>query len=134
MHVEGTTMIDGLLQDLLQNHNACPHLHTIKSLDYPVWEPLFEVLRRRNSSGIPSLKLITLPGYPVLPILSPLVLLLQGHVDVHTLVDVDDLIYRRFTDPDEDLCVNHTSLMLGAHSFLAWHVFDVLPPATLIAN
>jgi len=99
--------IDGLLRDLLLNRDACPHLHTIKSPHYPAWEPLFEVLRRRNSSEISSLKVITLPGYPVLSILSPLVLLLQGRVDVHTPVDIDDLIYRRFTDPDEKLCVNH---------------------------
>jgi hypothetical protein len=136
-YITGTTMINGLLQDLLQNHDACPHLHTIKSPEYPVWEPLFEVLRRRNGSGIPSLKLITLPAYPVLPILSPLVLLLQGRVNVHTLVDVDDLIYRRFTDPDEDLYVNYISLMLGVtevYLFSAKHVFTVLSLATLVAS
>ena len=41
---------------------------------------------------------LVLPNFPVLAILSRLVQLLQGHTDVYTNRDIDEVIYKRRMD------------------------------------
>lgn len=98
-----TRVINEFLLDLIHHPEALPHLHIINCDWAPTWELLFEVLRRRNYRNITSIKQLTLRTYPAMPILSRLVLLLQGHSDVHTAGDVDDVIYRRFNDENKKL-------------------------------
>jgi hypothetical protein len=50
---------------------------------------------------------LVLPGVPVLAILSRLVKLLQGHTDVYTNRDIDEVIQKRL---DQSLYVKHESL------------------------
>jgi hypothetical protein len=85
---------------MLENPEACPRLHTIAILDYPLWELLFEVLRRRNSSGVQRITQIYLPGLPVLQLLWRLVRLLSGETSIFTYRDVDEVIEKRIECPE----------------------------------
>lgn len=88
------------LLKMLENPEACPRLHTIAILDYPLWELLFEVLRRRNSSGVQRITQIYLPGLPVLQLLWRLVRLLSGETSIFTYRDVDEVIEKRIECPE----------------------------------
>ena len=90
--------LNSLLLDLLRHPEALPNLSTIKTRIYPCWELLFEVLRRRNTVQMRRIQELVLPGVPALAILSRLVKLLQGHTDVYTNRDIDQVIYKRSTD------------------------------------
>jgi hypothetical protein len=90
--------INSFLLDLLRHPEALPNLFTIKFVDYPCWELLFEVLRRRNMAQMHRIQELVLPGVPVLAILSRLVKLLQGHTDVYTNRDIDEVIFKRRKD------------------------------------
>lgn len=91
-------ILDGFLLDMLENPTACPNLNTIKSSRYPTWELLFEILRCRNKLNHKSIKQLSLLAYPAPPILTPLVLLLQGRSDIHTRKNISEVIYRRGQD------------------------------------
>jgi hypothetical protein len=84
--------------DLLRYPGALPNLSTIKSRRFPSWELLFEVLRRRNAAQMYRLQELVFPNFPILAILSRLVKLLQGHTDVYTNRDIDEVIYQRCLD------------------------------------
>jgi hypothetical protein len=83
------------LLDLLRHPGALPNLSTIKTYSFPSWELLFEVLRRRNAAQMHRLQELVFPIFPALAILSRLVKLLQGHTDVHTNRDIDEVICKR---------------------------------------
>jgi hypothetical protein len=68
------------LLKMLENPEACPRLHTIAIEHYPLWELLFEVLRRRNSGGLQRITQIRLRRLPVLQLLWRLVRLLGGYI------------------------------------------------------
>jgi hypothetical protein len=87
------------LLKMLENPEACPRLHTIAIAGYPLWELLFEVLRKRNSSGVQRIARITLPRLPVLQLLWRLVRLLSGEKFVFTNRDVDEVIAKRIACP-----------------------------------
>jgi len=84
--------------DLLRFPGALPNLSVIKTCSFPSWELLFEVLRRRNVAQMHRLQEFVFPNFPVLTILSRLVKLLQGHTDVYTNRDIDEVIYKRRMD------------------------------------
>jgi hypothetical protein len=87
------------LLKILENPEACPQLSTIAISHSPLWELLFEVLRKRNSSGLRRITQITLPRLPVLQLLWRLVQLLGGETAVFTNREVDEVIARRITCP-----------------------------------
>jgi hypothetical protein len=84
--------------DLLRHPGALPSLSIIKSYRFPSWELLFEVLHRRNAAKMHRLQEFMFPNFPVLAILSRLVKLLQGHTDVYTNRDFDEVIHQRCLD------------------------------------
>jgi hypothetical protein len=86
------------LLDLLYYPEALPNLSTIKIDSDACWELLFEVLRQRNMAHMHRIQELVLPGVPVLAILSRLVKLLQGHTNVYTNRDIDEVIYKRLKD------------------------------------
>jgi len=88
------------LLKMLENPEACPRLHTIEIPDYPLWELLFEVLRRRNSSGVQRITQIRLPRLPVLQLLWRLAWLLSGETSIFTYRDVDEVIAKRIVCPE----------------------------------
>jgi hypothetical protein len=90
--------LNRLLLNLLRHPGALPHLSTIKTDINPCWELLFEVLRRRNMAQTRPIRELLFPGFPILAILSRLVKLLQGHTDVYTNRDIDEVIYKRSMD------------------------------------
>jgi hypothetical protein len=85
--------LNSFLLDLLRHPMALPNLSTIKIYGFPCWELLFEVLRRRNTAQMHRIQQLVLPSFPILTILSRLVKLLQGHTDVYTNRDIDEMIY-----------------------------------------
>jgi hypothetical protein len=87
-----------LLLGLLRHPEALPNLSTIIIRGHPCWELLFEVLRRRHTARMHRIHELVLPGVPVLAILSRLVKLLQGHTDVYTNRDIDEVIRKRRMD------------------------------------
>jgi hypothetical protein len=90
-----TLTLDIFLLELLRHPLALPDLSTIKSDGYPFWELLFEVLRQRNTAQMHPLQELVLPGFPVFTILSRVIKLLQGHTDVYTNRDIDEVIRQR---------------------------------------
>lgn len=90
--------VTGLLSKLLFEPRACPHLHTIILGFIPLWDPLFEVLRRRNINSVPCLQVLSLPVLPVYSLLSILVRLLQGQACVYTSQSIDEMIDQRGRD------------------------------------
>jgi hypothetical protein len=84
---------------ILESPKACPQLSVIRISGYPLWELLFEVLRKRNSSGLRRITQITLPRLPVLQLLWRLVRLLSGETAVFTNRDVDEVIVKRLACP-----------------------------------
>ena len=90
---------NAFLLKMLENPEACPQLHTIAISHCPLWELLFEVLRRRNSSDIQRITQIRLPRLPVLQLLWRLVRLLSGETSIFTHRDVDDIIAKRVLCP-----------------------------------
>jgi len=98
--IDNATAGNRFLLKMLENPEACPRLHTITISDYyPLWELLFEVLRRRNSSGLQRITQIRLPHLPVLQLLWRLVWLLSGETSIFTSRDVDEVIYKRIACP-----------------------------------
>jgi hypothetical protein len=95
---EYSETLHSLLLGLLRHTGALPNLSTIKFHCCLFWELLFEVLRRRNRTKMHQIQELVLPSVPVLAILSRLVKLLQGHTDVYTNRDIDEVIYKRCTD------------------------------------
>jgi hypothetical protein len=91
-------VLNFFLLDLLRHPGALPNLSTIKTGGFPAWELLFEVLRRRNMAQLRPLQELVFPGFPILAILSRLVKLLQGHTDVYTNRDIDEVISKRWGD------------------------------------
>jgi hypothetical protein len=85
---------------MLENPEACPRLHTIVIERYPLWELLFELLRKRNSSSVQRITRISSPRLPVLQLLWRLVRLLGGETSVFTNRDVDKLIEERVRSPE----------------------------------
>jgi hypothetical protein len=90
---------NSFLLKMLENPEACPRLHTIAMSGYPFWEPLFEVLRKRNSSGVQRITHLRLPRLPVLQLLWRLVQLLSGETPVFTNRNVDKVIAKRLKCP-----------------------------------
>jgi hypothetical protein len=91
--------VNKFLLKMLANPEACPRLHTIAMSEFPLWELLFEVLRKRNSSGVQRITHIRLPRLPVLQLLWRLVRLLSGEKSVFTDRDVDEVIAKRIACP-----------------------------------
>jgi hypothetical protein len=97
-HSYRSSPLNSLLLDLLRHPEALLNLSTIKTRNYPCWELLFEVLRRRNTAQMHQIQELVFPRFPVFAILSRLVKLLQGHTDVYTNRDIDEVIRKRYTD------------------------------------
>jgi hypothetical protein len=89
------SMLDSLLLVLLRHPGALPNLSIIKCNGFPSWELLFEVLRRRNAAQMHRLQELVLPSFPIFAILSRVIKLLQGHTNVYTNRDIDEVIYQR---------------------------------------
>ena len=87
--------LNSFLLDLLRHPKALPNLSTVKTRNYPCWELLFEVLRRRNRAQMHRIQQLVFPSFPVFAILSRLVKLLQGQTDVYTNRDIDEVIQKR---------------------------------------
>jgi hypothetical protein len=87
------------LLKMLENPEACPRLYTIAMGAYPLWELLFEVLRKRNSSSMRRITEIRFPRLPVLQLLWRLVRLLSGETSIFTNRDVDGVIAKRLVCP-----------------------------------
>jgi hypothetical protein len=93
------TAANEFLLKILESPEACPRLHAIAISGYPLWELLFEVLRKRNSSSLRHITRICLPHLPVLQLLWRLVRLLGGETTVFTNRDVDEVIEKRMLCP-----------------------------------
>jgi hypothetical protein len=90
--------LNSFLLDLLRHPEVLPNLFAIKTRSYPCWELLFEVLRRQNTAQMRRIQELVLPNFPILVILSRLVNLLQGHTNVYTNQDMDEVIHKRGMD------------------------------------
>jgi hypothetical protein len=99
-YFDNDTAGNWFLLEMLGNPEACPRLRTIAISHYPLWELLFEVLRRRNSSGLQRITQIRLPHLPVLQLLWRLVRLLSGKTSIFTYRDVDEVIEKRIVCPE----------------------------------
>jgi hypothetical protein len=86
---------NGFLMEILRNKGSCPRLHTILFQEFPLWEPLFEVMRRRMNDNIQRITRLKFPGPPHIYILRRLVQLLDGASNVYTTRNVDEIISRR---------------------------------------
>jgi hypothetical protein len=95
----GDTPANEFLLKLLEIPEACPQLYTIAISGYPLWELLFEVLCRRNASGLRRITRLCLPHLPVLQLMETLVRLLSGETAVFTTRNVDELIVKRMASP-----------------------------------
>jgi hypothetical protein len=91
----GAMASNEFLLKILESPEACPQLQAIAIEGYPLWELLFEVLRKRNSSDLRHITQITLPHLPVLQLLWRLVRLLSGEIAIFTNRDVDEVIGKR---------------------------------------
>jgi hypothetical protein len=83
------------LMEMLRNTGSCPRLHTIKSPMLLLWEPLFEVMRRRMIDNVQRITRLVLPRIPHIYLLRRLVQLLGGASNVYTTRNVDEIIRRR---------------------------------------
>jgi hypothetical protein len=61
------------LLEMLKNNGSCPRLHTVKFEAFPLWEPLFEVMRRRMSENVQQITRLSFPALPHLYLLRHLV-------------------------------------------------------------
>jgi hypothetical protein len=89
--------LNSFLLALLRHPDACPHLRTIKSVTYPAWALLAQVLLQRNrNSDLVQLEEIWLPGLPIPPLLSFVVRLLNGSSNEVIPMEIDHIIMRRY--------------------------------------
>jgi hypothetical protein len=86
---------DEFLMEILRNTGSCPRLHTIKFREFPLWEPLFEVMRRRMTENVQQITRLAFPVLPHIYLLRRLVQLLGGASNVYTTRNVDEIITKR---------------------------------------
>jgi hypothetical protein len=96
-HPMPETPITMFCVSLMRHLGTCPHLTTIKSTDYPLWESLFEALRSRNAHGYKSIQELWLPALPIPLILRGLTQLLGGDTQI-TMQYMDEVILQRNHD------------------------------------
>jgi hypothetical protein len=83
------------LMEMLRSTGSCPRLHTIKFQGFPLWEPLFEVMRRRMIDNVQRITRLALRALPHIYLLRRLVQLLGGISNVYTTRNVDEIIAKR---------------------------------------
>jgi hypothetical protein len=92
---ESRKTANDFLLEMLQNAGSCPRLHTMKFAAFPLWEPLFEVMRRRMSENVQQITRLSFPALPHVYLLQRLVQLLSGASAVYTTRNVEEIITRR---------------------------------------
>jgi hypothetical protein len=92
-----THALNTFLVALLRHPDGCPHLHTVKSWEYPLWELLAQVLVQRiENTDVVQLQEIWFAALPCKPLLSLVMRLMDGGSNRAIPNNVDYILLRRF--------------------------------------